>query len=235
MLSVDRVSKQYPGNPAPALEKASLDLEAGELVALIGHNGAGKSTLFDIVAGLRRPDSGTVRRDVPVAEFGWCPQREVIDWSLTVSQNIELGLALRRGTLRGVRRAATEIAEILNLGPVLHRQAQTLSGGELRRCQIARAIAGRPRLMLLDEPTTGLDPDAVRQVFDYLQDSARAGGAVLVSTHETSRFSGYCTRVVAIHRGRILADRPTAAFLRAAPGSEDLWTAYQALTETETP
>ncbi|MDH6133717.1 ABC-type multidrug transport system ATPase subunit [Kitasatospora sp. MAA4] len=229
MLSVDRIRKTYPGSAVPALDDVSLRLGEGELVALIGHNGAGKSTLFDIVAGLNRPDSGTVQRHVPAGEFGCCPQREVIDWSLTVRQNVELGVALRAGSLRGARRAATGICEVLGLERFLDRQAQTLSGGELRRCQIARAIAGQPRLMLLDEPTTGLDPDAVRQVFEYLAGSARAGGAVLVSTHETSRFAGYCTRVVAIAQGRVLADLPTAEFLSSAPDSDDLWDAYRAL------
>ncbi|WP_369384139.1 ABC transporter ATP-binding protein [Streptomyces sp. cg36] len=230
MLTLERIAKTYPKSTTPALQDVSFSLDAGEVVALIGHNGAGKSTLFDIVAGLKRPDQGAVRLSVPRHDFGWCPQREIIDWSLTVRQNVELGLALRKGSRRNVRQEVVEICEVVALQKKLDNQAETLSGGELRRCQIARAIAGRPRLMLLDEPTTGLDPDAIARVFTYLRESALNSGAALVSTHETSRFADHCTRVIALHGGRVVADAPTAAFLEPVPGSTDLWDGYQLLT-----
>ncbi|QEU97203.1 ATP-binding cassette domain-containing protein [Streptomyces kanamyceticus] len=230
LLMAEAVSKTYADAPTPALSDVSFRIGEGEVVALLGHNGAGKSTLFEIVCGLQRADSGTVQRSVGPAEFGWCPQREIIDWSLTVRQNVEMGLAFRRGTLRGVRALAEEVCEVVGLERFLDRQAETLSGGELRRCQIARAIAGRPRLMVLDEPTTGLDPDAVAQVFDFLRDSARQGSTVLVSTHDTSRFAEHCTRVLALSTGRLLADQPVRTFLAPVGESNDLWDGYRHLT-----
>ncbi|MEV5982889.1 ABC transporter ATP-binding protein [Streptomyces sp. NPDC052114] len=230
LLTADTVSKTYAGAYVPALSEVSFRIGGGEVVALLGHNGAGKSTLFEIVCGLQRADSGTANRFVGAADFGWCPQREIIDWSLTVRQNVEMGLAFRRGTLRGVRALAQEVCEVVGLARFLDRQAETLSGGELRRCQIARAIAGRPRLMVLDEPTTGLDPDAVAHVFDYLRDSATNGSTVLVSTHDTSRFAEHCTRVLALSAGRLLADQSVAAFLAPVGESNDLWDGYRHLT-----
>ncbi len=212
----EAVSKTYADASPPALSDVSFRIGGGEVVALLGHNGAGKSTLFEIVCGLQRPDSGAAKLSVAPSEFGWCPQREIIDWSLTVRQNVEMGLAFRRVSPRGVRALAEEVCKVVGLERFLDRQAETLSGGELRRCQIARAIAGRPRLMVLDEPTTGLDPDAVAQVFDFLRDSARQGSTVLVSTHDTSRFAGHCNRVLALSAGCLLA-QSTSAGLRG-PG-----------------
>ncbi|MGW2893836.1 ABC transporter ATP-binding protein [Streptomyces sp. NPDC001212] len=229
LLTVRGLHKTYSGMDVPAVKNVSFSLLPGEVVALIGHNGAGKSTLFDLIAGMQRPDEGRVLRQIAPEDFGWCPQREIIDWSLTVRQNIELGLSFRNGSFRGVKKQAQEICGVLGLEKVINRQAETISGGELRRCQIARAIVGSPRLMVLDEPTTGLDPDAVKRVFEHFRESAQSGASVLISTHDTSRFAEYCTRVVAIKAGSILADMSTEEFLSSTPGSSDLWDGYRAL------
>ncbi|MGJ9618859.1 ABC transporter ATP-binding protein, partial [Actinotignum schaalii] len=230
ILEAIGVEKIYPKKSTPALTGVNLALHPGELVAVIGHNGAGKSTLFDILGGLIKPTRGTVTNSVAESAIGWCPQREIIDWSLTVTQNILLGLDLRVG--RWHRRADIEgVAEVLGLSQLLDRTAETLSGGELRRTQIARAIIGNPTLMILDEPTTGLDPAGIDTVFSYLRSRVTEGRTVLVSTHETSKFSEYCTRVIALRGGRIIADMPAAQFMAYRPGSTDLWAALKAYEE----
>lgn len=228
MIEADQVSKTYCGAARPAVDAVSLSVGVGEVVAVIGHNGAGKSTLFDILGGLIRPDHGSARRQIDIGDIGWCPQREIIDWSLTVRQNISLGLELRLGRHSRGPAVVDEVADVLGLAEVLGRQAETLSGGQLRRAQIARAIAGDPRLMILDEPTTGLDPEAIHQVFTYLKDRTRQGASAIVSTHETSRFSRWCTRVVALHQGRVIADATVEEFMASASGSDDLWDGYTA-------
>lgn len=224
------LGKWYRGRPVAAVEGCSVAVGRGELVAVVGHNGAGKSTLFEMLCGLSRPDDGCVRLGIDAAELGWCPQREIIDWSLTVGQNITVGLELRRNMPRRQRReAVVKVAGVLGLAEFLGRTAESLSGGQLRRTQIARAMAGDPMLMILDEPTTGLDPAGIRAVFGYLQRRREAGASALISTHETSRFAHFCTRVIALRSGRIIADEPQQQFMSHAPGSDDLWDAYEAV------
>ena len=112
ILEAIAVEKIHPKKSTPALTGVNLALHPGELVAVIGHNGAGKSTLFDILGGLMKPTRGTVTNSVAASAIGWCPQREIIDWSLTVAQNILVGLDLRGN--RWHRRAEIEsIAAVL--------------------------------------------------------------------------------------------------------------------------
>lgn len=229
LIEARSISKQYRGGTAKAVDNASIKISKGEIIAVVGHNGAGKSTLFDILGGLTRPDQGKIELHVSPNEIGWCPQREIIDWSLTVRQNISIGLELReRVTRTKRRRTIEELAAAMGLTDYLERTAETLSGGELRRTQIARAMAGGPELMILDEPTTGLDPSGISKVFAYLERRMEEGAAALISTHETSRFATRCTRVVAMHQGELIADLPVDEFMRAAPLSEDLWDGYLA-------
>ncbi|VDK55401.1 unnamed protein product [Cylicostephanus goldi] len=231
LIKAHRIRKRYGSASFDALSETSLTFSRGELVAIIGPNGAGKSTLFDILAGLMAPSSGHVIRNVSEQEIGWCPQREIIDWSLTVQQNILLGFDLREKRFHR-RQDISALAELLGLTRFLDRTAETLSGGELRRTQIARALAGNTSCVILDEPTTGLDPDGTQSVFEYLVHKAKDGGTALVSTHETSRFARYCSRVVALKSGRVIADMPASEFVRKGSDSEDLWNAYLAIAES---
>lgn len=232
VISAKDLRKRYRGRPVDALQNISFDLYPGELVAVIGHNGAGKSTLFDIVGGLMPATSGTVQRSVPEHLVGWCPQREIIDWSLTVRQNILLGADLRAGRWNK-REAAEPIARLFGLSKYIDRTAETLSGGELRRTQIARALIGDPRLIILDEPTTGLDPDGISVVFSHLRSLADSGASVLVSTHETSRFAHLSTRVLALSEGELIANMPAREFMALGPDKDDLWSAFLAITGTD--
>ncbi|MET9798314.1 ABC transporter ATP-binding protein [Nocardiopsis alba] len=236
MLEIEQVGKTYPKTLAPALDDVSLTFGPGEVVAVIGHNGAGKSTLFDMAANLTRPTSGRVHCSVPPHRVGWCPQRTVVDWSLTVRQNIALGLELRTGLgRRATREHIDGLCDLMGLTEYIDREAETLSGGELRRTQIARAIAGNPDLMILDEPTTGLDPDAITRIFTHIRERAQQGATALISTHETSRFAAYCTRVVALHQGRLIADQSAEDFLASTGVGDDLWEGYRVLVTSATP
>jgi ABC-type multidrug transport system ATPase subunit len=232
LASVDSVYKTYKKAAAAALSGVSLRVGPGEIIAVIGHNGAGKSTLFDIIGGLMKPDAGTVSIGVEPTEVGWCPQREIIDWSLTVRQNVALGLDLRNRKKHAQRKAMVEkVCAAMGLTKFLDVTAETLSGGELRRTQIARAMVGEPTLMILDEPTTGLDPSGIETVFTYLDARRSDGASALISTHETSRFSSHCTRVIALRAGQLIADEPVTDFMNRAPGSDDLWSAYLTLPD----
>lgn len=235
LVKAEGITYRYPKADVAAVSDCSLEVRRGEIVALIGHNGAGKSTLFDIVGGLHRPTEGSVVISASPGGIGWCPQREIVDWSLTIRQNIELGLQLRERRSRKNRRLIVEqTAEAYGLTAFLDRTAETVSGGELRRTQIGRAVVGTPGLLLLDEPTTGLDPSGIATVFKDLRTRVDGGAAALISTHETSRFASYCSRVVALHRGRMVVDEPTSDFLlRSGGGGDDLWDSYLTLVPEE--
>ncbi|WP_183086125.1 ATP-binding cassette domain-containing protein [Mycetocola tolaasinivorans] len=216
--------------PRPALAPLTFRAFPGEVIAVIGHNGAGKSTLFDLLAGLGHPSSGRVATPVGSGKLTWCPQREIIDWLHTVRRNVLLGYRLRAPAHRAEREAEIQrVASILGLTVFLDRTAETQSGGQLRRTQIAGAMVGSPRLMLLDEPTTELDPEGIGVVFTELARHAAAGGASLISTHETARFADHCTRVLALGGGGVLCDEPIDVFRARLPGAADLWEIYQTL------
>lgn len=230
LLSASDLFKTYNRSSPYALENFDGDFSEGELVAVIGPNGAGKSTLFDILGGLIKPTKGVLKTYVDNTQIGWCPQREIIDWSLTVRQNIAMGFQLRTATFR-LTDQVEQVASLLGLKGYLDRTAETLSGGELRRTQIARAIIGNPKLMILDEPTTGLDPSAIDAVFEYLKSQTSQGMTALVSTHETSKFANYCTRVIALNHGPVIKDSEAVRFMEYAPNSNDLWDAFKACVE----
>jgi branched-chain amino acid transport system ATP-binding protein len=178
--------------PIRALDGVSLDVEPGELVAIIGANGAGKTTLLMAISGVVTPRAGTVRfagrplaglppHEVMRAGIGHAPEGRRIFPRLTVRENLELGGFARRD--RG--QVARDIDEACGLFPVLgQRLAQlggTLSGGEQQMLAIARALVGRPRLLLLDEPSLGLAPLIVAKVFEVIKSlSSRGIGVLLV-------------------------------------------------------
>lgn len=123
------------------------------------------------------------------------------------------------------------MARVLGIDHYLRSTAETLSGGELRRTQIARAMIGNPKLLIMDEPTTGLDPDGVELVFDHIRSLSECGISAIISTHDTARFAGVCTRAIAIHEGKVVADCPIRTFMEESVDGKDLWTAYRAIED----
>lgn len=231
ILEAHHISKKF--KDIYALKNVDLHIYPGDVIALIGHNGAGKSTLFDVLGGLSAPTSGEIVNKISQTNIGWCPQREIIDWSLTVRQNVILGYDIRtKSTIHERREYVHEVAQAVKIDHLLHKTAETLSGGELRRVQIARAMVGNPDLMLLDEPTTGLDPEGIKFVFSYINNLSKEGKTAIISTHETSRFAEYCNRVVALKSGRIVADMNVRDFISYS-NSNDLWESYKILAGDE--
>jgi ABC-type multidrug transport system ATPase subunit len=190
VLYIEGLRKSY--GDVLALGGVDLDVRAGEIVALLGPNGAGKTTLVSIVAGLRRADSGIVRVDGLNAlsrssevrrRIGLAPQDTGLYPVVTVRQNFMLF-----GELAGMSRAALrpridEVAEALDLTELLDRQAGKLSGGQKRRVHTALALLHSPRLLLLDEATTGADVETRTRLLNVVRQLAADGSAVLYSTH----------------------------------------------------
>ncbi|WP_243746469.1 ATP-binding cassette domain-containing protein [Zavarzinia compransoris] len=236
MLKVSTLSRHYGGRRA--LDGVDLQVAPGEIVALLGPNGAGKTTLFRIVEGLIPADGGTVtvagievarRPAAALAALGIVFQETTLDLDLTVAENLRYYAALR-GIARGTRAAAAQQALVrLGLEERAGSRARELSGGLRRRVELARALIGTPRLLLLDEPSDALDPAsriALRAEIDRLRHLTGCG--VLWATHLVEEV-GNADRVVILDRGRVIAAGPPAAIVAAAGGAS-LTEAFLALT-----
>jgi putative ABC transport system ATP-binding protein len=223
VLRAIELRKDYPmnGETVHALRGVSLDVTAGEYVAIVGPSGSGKSTLLQLLGGLDEPSSGSVLVDgVALAELddraltrlrltrlGFVFQRFHLLPVLTAVENVELPMA-EAGVGRSERRArAVELLRYVGLeGRTGHRATQ-LSGGEMQRVAIARALANRPAVILADEPTGELDAGTGRGVLDLFRRLNRDGTTVVVITHD-DRLAAEAGRVVQMLDGRIVEERP---------------------------
>ncbi|MET7477512.1 ABC transporter ATP-binding protein [Streptomyces sp. NPDC005648] len=210
-LTVDQITKLYRTG-TEALSRVSFTVDPGTMLAVVGHNGAGKSTLLNIVSGLIRPTSGTVTTGTGRGRLMWAPQRTMVDWSLTVRQNIELVARLTHTPLSSVDR----VLELLDLEKVCSRQAEYISGGQLQRVQIGRALVADAAVYVLDEPTAGLDPAAGELVMEHLRERAAAGATVLVSSHDLDAVERTASDLVLLDEGRLRAHLPIQEFVRRA-------------------
>jgi branched-chain amino acid transport system ATP-binding protein len=206
------------------LNQLSLDARAQEITLLIGPNGAGKSTVLKTLFGLLQPRSGEVRldgkvisgqtpRELLAAGIAFVPQGRNLFPSLSVLHNLELGgITLPRGELKG------RIEEVLDRFPRLRErignQASTLSGGEQKQLEISRALLLRPRVLLIDEPSIGLSPKIVGDVFQLLRQLVEGGTTVLMVEQNVRSALKISDRAIALDMGRMAIDRPAAELLR---------------------
>jgi ABC-2 type transport system ATP-binding protein len=213
LASLDRVTRRY--GDVTAVDDVSLRIDSGVILGLLGPNGAGKTTVISLLQGLRRPTSGTVRlfdadpRDARSRLLlGSTPQETALPATLRVGEVIDfVGAHFDDPVPRG------ELADEFGLSDLLRRQTGALSGGQKRRLSVALAFVGRPRLVLLDEPTTGLDVDARRTLWDALRRQHEGGATVVVTSHYLEEIEALAQRVVVMGSGRLLADDTLANVL----------------------
>ncbi|MFD4031987.1 ABC transporter ATP-binding protein [Streptomyces sp. NPDC058637] len=219
VIELREVSRRYDDGP-PALYEASLTVRPGEAVAVLGPSGSGKSTLLNLIAGLDRPDTGTVTVDGTrvdrLSEAGAARYRRskigmvfqffnLLD-DLTVTDNVVLPARLA-GTARGAAgRRAAELLEALGIDRHAHAYPGRLSGGERQRVAVARALMNRPPLLLADEPTGALDTAAGQDVSKLLTDLNAEGQTIVVVTHDLALARSCTNRTVRIADGRITED-----------------------------
>jgi ABC-type multidrug transport system ATPase subunit len=212
MLHVSGLRKSY--GEIEALRGVDLDVAAGEIVALLGPNGAGKTTLVSIVAGLRRADAGVVevdgldarRRSAEVRRrIGLAPQDTGIYPVVSVRRNLLLFGELAGLGRAELRRRINEVAEALDIGELLDRQAGKLSGGQKRRVHTAIALLHRPSLLLLDEATTGADVETRGHILELVRQLAAEGSAVLYSTHYLAEVETLGSAAAILDRGQVIA------------------------------
>ncbi len=229
MLSLSSVTKRY--STLTALDGVSLDIAHGEFFGLLGPNGAGKSTLMSLIAGLRAPDTGTLKLDgVPLAAsggqaraaLGLVPQSLALYEDLTAEQNLRIF-----GELQGLGGAdlRTRIGEALaavQLADRRHDAVKTFSGGMQRRLNLVAALLHRPKLLLCDEPTVGVDPQSRNAIFEYLERLNREGLTVIYSTHYMEEATRLCSRIGVIDHGKILALGTLEELLTQLPFEEEI-------------
>jgi ABC-2 type transport system ATP-binding protein len=212
------VSKRY--GATQALNGASFEVARGETVALLGHNGAGKSTAVDLMLGLRRPDQGEIEilggspaRAVSSGRVGALLQTGGLPEGATIRDMVRLACGLY-----GNRTTVAEVLEVTGLTGLAGRQAGALSGGQAQRVRFAMAIAGRPELLFLDEPTVALDVEARRDFWAVVRDAAERGTSVVFATHYLEEADQFADRVVVLAHGSVVADAPPSAIKSMAGG-----------------
>lgn len=202
------------------LEDVSLQLHAGEFVAVIGPNGAGKSTLLSALAGLIHPDDGLMMLDahplhrVPLAQLArrraYLPQNPRLEWPLPVERLVALGLTPHLPAVGALPEkfepAIGRALEACDLVTQRHQPATTLSGGEFARAMLARALVGEPQMLIVDEPITGLDPKHAMAMMRLLALQARQGKLVVASLHDLTLAARHATRIIALVDGRLVSD-----------------------------
>ena len=223
-LTLDRVTFRYPASAVPALVDLSLEVNAGEIVALIGATGSGTSTLLLVAAGLAPRVvggelTGRVLRDGRAALLLPTPWTQVSGMAFTVWDEVAFGPANlgwpRERISAAVERALTRV----DVAGLRDRDPATLSGGELQRVILAGVLAMEPALLLLDEPTAELDPPGVELAWQVLRDIQSEGAAVIVATSDLDALPECADRVVWLSRGQVRQTGPAASLL----ASPDLW------------
>ena len=212
-LKVENVGKSYKGRAV--VKSVSLNLRRGEVVGLLGPNGAGKTTCFYMVTGLVQADYGRIYLDgediTPLPMFqrarlgvGYLPQETSIFRGMSVAQNVEAVVELNERDPAKVKFRVDQLLDELRISHLRDSPAMSLSGGERRRCEIARALASEPSFMLLDEPFAGIDPLAITDIREVIAFLAGRGIGVLITDHNVRETLDIIHRASIIHAGEVL-------------------------------
>jgi lipopolysaccharide export system ATP-binding protein len=212
-ISTDNLVKHYRGRAV--VDGISLQVREGEIVGLLGHNGAGKTTTFYMVVGLVRPDGGRVLLDgkdvtrLPVyrrarAGIGYLPQEASVFRKLTVEENLRLVLEMTNLSAKDQKARAEQLLEEFNITRIRDNRGQTLSGGERRRVEIARAMATSPAFILLDEPFTGIDPIEIHTIQQMVAQLKQRGVGILITDHTVRETLATTDRAYIVKDGKIM-------------------------------
>lgn len=220
-LRVEGLVKTY--GDRTALRGVGFEAAAGELLAVIGPNGAGKTTMLEILAGSTEPDEGIV--DAPEGRIGFVPQQAAIYRRLTVAENLRLF-----ARLEGVEDVEATVGEMLGLAALEERRddlAGTLSGGNQQRINIAIGLLAKPAVLLLDEPSTGLDPRQRARLWEFVLGLAGGGTTVIFTTHHIAEAERYGNRLLVLADGEALFDgSPEQLHATAGDGPRDFEGAF---------
>jgi ABC-2 type transport system ATP-binding protein len=220
VLRVEGLGKRF--GQRQALCDLSFATHPGEILAVIGPNGAGKTTLLSILAGVQAPSSGSVARTA--GEVGWVPQQPALYSKLSVAENLRLFARLER-----VPDREAVVARMLNQTGLAERASERvdrLSGGNRQRVNVALGLLADPSVVLLDEPSSSLDPGQRERLWEFIGELSRRGTSVLFSTHIVGEAERYAGRVLVLDQGRLLFAGAPAELVREGGGGNDFERAF---------
>ena len=215
VVDIERLTKTFSGRPSPAVAGVTLGIDAGALVALLGPSGSGKSTILKLIAGIERPDAGDVRLDdasimrVPAHRRGVVMvfQKPYLYPFMNVFDNVAFGLRVTRADRKTVRAEVGKALELVELPGVERRRPGALSGGEQQRVALARALVTRPRLLMLDEPLSSLDPSVRQSLQSAIRRLQRELTlTTILVTHDLGEAVAMADRVALLEHGELIAD-----------------------------
>ena len=223
MLQLESVTKRFGG--LTAVRNVTLDVQTGELLGIIGPNGAGKTTLFNVISGFYRPEEGRIRfdgRDVTglsahaIARLGLTRTFQIVKpfGNLSVSDNVMIGALTRLSSIRDARAEAERVIALCGLGPHAHARAKALPIALRKRLEVARALATRPRLLLLDEVMAGLNPSELAGIIELIRRVHGEGVTLIVIEHIMAAMMRLAQRIVMLHHGEKLAEGAPAEITR---------------------
>jgi len=239
IIYIEQLKKRYNGSQEEALKGVNLEIKSGEFFGLLGPNAAGKSTLISILCGILSPSSGKVEvfgenlkrnREQIKSRIGLIPQEIALYPTLTVEENI-----LYFGRLHGIpgktlRDKTSESIRLFNLEEHRKKPISKCSGGIKRRVNLIAGVIHQPQLILLDEPTLGVDPQLRSMIFDFLRELNEAGATLIYTTHYMKEAEELCKRVGIIDHGIILKKGSPAHLIASEPGCKDLGQLFLNLT-----
>ncbi len=233
MIRVEALTKRFPqpdGTERAAVDDVSFEARPGEIYGLLGPNGAGKTTTLRMIAGLLRPSSGRVyidnldvtdHPDQVKRRIGYLTANTGLYARLTPLETLRYFAVLYQLERDAAERRITELIEWLEMGPFVRQRCGALSTGQKQRTSIARALIADPPVLIMDEPTLGLDVLSNRLILEFISSQAELGKTVLLSTHALDEIESMCRRIGLVHHGRLLADSDLA-HLRRQTGRERL-------------
>jgi ABC-2 type transport system ATP-binding protein len=242
ILQAKGLTKTYPKTRMPALSDFNLSLESGEIVGLLGPNGAGKTTAISLMTGLLAPDFGNVhicginlfKHSRQARQWiGLVPQHIALYPNLTAAENLSYLGRMYRLSGRVLKERIDTYLEMVGLSNSSRIRIAAYSGGMIRRANLAAALLHEPRMLFLDEPTIGIDPQSRNMILDRLSDLGRSGTSMLYTTHYMEEAEKICTRVAIIDEGRIISQGSPKDLIQGHPGCEHLGALFLQLTGKE--
>lgn len=230
-IVIDNLKKQYKGSWAPALDGLSLQVSAGKITGLLGPNGAGKSTTINILCGLVVPDSGTafidskncMRDTVSLrSHIGVVPQQVALFQNLTAWENFRYIGRLYGRSERNINDRAGHLLQRLGLEKHADKRVGRYSGGMRRRANIIASLLHEPQLLILDEPTAGVDVQSRALILEFLEEYNRSGKTILYTSHLMDEAQKICDEVVIIDEGRLVVEGTPDTLIRQTPNCRNL-------------